>query len=273
MVYLCTMEETENMIREVKELITLDPDDQSLSALLDQLYATLREQQQSNQCVVPFTIDSHCYLLPAIIIHSDSTQSTVFVMTPITKNTVPCTNYLAGKPCTCIQHGVSFANDDILPMEALLQENEYHLDQRVWIKDHNGVYVMATVQDVLATGEWRVELVETRQSRTVNSLIPVKDLLESDEPPHEESSDEEVVMEQRQEGWASWQAHTTGFGAKMLAKMGYVAVSCLILVNSGRRLQAPDLGPRVRPRKPRTIEPSGSDKTSWRRTYGSWKRE
>ncbi|KAI8141080.1 hypothetical protein BJV82DRAFT_620755 [Fennellomyces sp. T-0311] len=227
------MEETENMIREIKELMALDPTDQSLPALLEQLYATLHDQQQSNQCVVPFTIDDHCYLLPAIVIDSGSAQSTVFIMTPITEDTVPCTDYLAGRQCECNQHGITFANDELLPMEALLQD-EYHLDQRVWVKDSDAVYVMARVQDALATGEWRVELASTRQSRTVSTLIPVKDLLEGDEPQQEVSSDEEVEVEQRQEGWASWQAHTTGFGAKMLAKMGYVTGQGLGRENQGR---------------------------------------
>ncbi|KAI9489263.1 hypothetical protein BDB00DRAFT_844544 [Zychaea mexicana] len=256
------MEETQDMIDEVKQLLTLAPDDASLQSLLDQLHLTLNEQQEQQQekqqessktesCVIPFSIDGHCYLLPAIVIKSDDAHSTVFVVTPITQTTIPCSAFLSGQPCTCTTHGMTIPTDELLPMEALMQD-DYHLDDCVWVKDDNsGLYVKATVEDHLATGEWRVQIVSTRQNKTVSALIPVKDLLKEESPQQMDNDDEENNEEdevsdqeygisilhhhqQQSENWASWQEHTTGFGAKMLAKMGYVTGQGLGRGNQGR---------------------------------------
>ncbi|KAG2222446.1 hypothetical protein INT45_009458 [Circinella minor] len=244
------------MINEVQELLAIEPNDASLQQLLEQLDVTLNEQQQQQQqqqeeekrnlesCVIPFSMDNHCYLLPAIIIdniNNDSNESTVFIATPITRATIPCSEFLSGRSCGCATHGITIPNNDLLPMEVLSQEN-YHLDQKVWVKNNNsdGIYVMATVEDHLeTTGEWRVQIISTRQIKTVQTLLPVIDLLDdmhndssndaddiSDQ--NQDDDDDQIaidIMEQKRQNhdqWAGWQQHTTGFGAKMLAKMGYV---------------------------------------------------
>ena len=254
------MEVTQNMISEVQELLAIEPNDASLQQLLEQLNVTLHEQQQQQQqqqqekeqeekqnpesCVIPFSVDSHCYLLPAIVInndHDDSNECTVFIATPITRATIPCSEFLSGRSCSCTTHGITISNNDLLPMEVLSQEN-YHLDQKVWVKNNDGLYVMATVEDHLETsGEWRVQIMSTRQNKTVQTLLPVIDLLEDMQDDgssnageisdlNEDNDDQvatEVMQQKRQnhDQWAGWQQHTTGFGAKMLAKMGYVTVS------------------------------------------------
>ncbi|KAI7849020.1 hypothetical protein BDC45DRAFT_561208 [Circinella umbellata] len=253
------MEETQNMINEVRELLAIEPNDAGLQQLLEQLDLTLNEQQQQQQqqqqeeekqnlesCVIPFSTDSHCYLLPAIIIdnkNNDPNESTVFIATPITRATVPCSEFLSGRSCSCATHGITIPNNDLLPMEVLSQEN-YHLDQKVWVKNNNsdGIYVMATVEDHLeTTGEWRVQIISTRQTKTVQTLLPVIDLLDdmhndsssnADDMSDQNKDDDDDgdrfaidIMEQKRQNhdqWAGWQQHTTGFGAKMLAKMGYV---------------------------------------------------
>lgn len=215
------------------------------------------QQAKTNQEVEPpkddaYPVGTHCaivfafekyqlLLLPAIILdYSSPEQVQVLIITPVTKDTVPCPDYFSNnKQCTscAYSHGYLIPIDRILPFEALetdsmLEQLQY--EKKVWCKkEGEDIWRLGHIIDQLHGPNWRVQLKGGRKREILNvdleHIVPFRSLDDADSHDEEwsesyrESVDDHII-EVQDKKWGSWQAHSTGFAAKMMKKMGYVEV-------------------------------------------------
>ncbi|KAI7901009.1 uncharacterized protein BX663DRAFT_515994 [Cokeromyces recurvatus] len=231
--------ELQNLINEYKEL-----KEQSINGT-NELYAI------GDHCAIPFSYNDLLFLLPAIILSYDSakTLAQVLILTPVTSETIPCTDYFGSQEhCTTDvcqvnrSHGYTIATEYITSFEAL-EADTFHYEQRVWCQEDE-LWKLGEVIDEVDDEElkhWRVRLLEKRQQQTVvdvdrEHIIPFKSLLDEDDQTEaiEEDCIPEVISKPVSEAFGCWQAHTTGFAAKMMQKMGYVHGQGLGIQGQGR---------------------------------------
>lgn len=228
-----------------------------LLALIEE-YQQLKEQETNeelelpfaigNQCAITFAINDHLVLLPSIVLGYSNSKTVirVLILTPVTEDTVPCSNYFNG---TCDDehcphsHGYELPTEYVTSFdalgttdaEALVKQLQY--GKRVWCKAINAdIWKLGNIIDQLHGPRWRVRLRDATKKRItvdIEHIMPFKSLLEEeyndDEQEEWSESDREsvIVEEQTQDNQAfgGWQVHTTGFAAKMMKKMGYVEVN------------------------------------------------
>lgn len=260
------IKKTKELITELEELVALAPEDESLAAMLAELYGRLEEQTSSaatdndypmgTQCAIAFPLNQHYYLLSAMVIERRAKETMVLILTPVTSETVPCTAFLSKPPgCTSPcqngrSHGYTVSNDMILPLEAMDMDNadSYVVNKRVWCDGgvKGAVWRMARIMDVLDNGQqWRLSWImpssgQKQFTAGIDSIVPVKCLDDDTEENEQDNREEEEEEEQEEEeddipvvipkGWRGWQQYTTGFGAKMMAKMGYIEVFTIFRV-------------------------------------------
>lgn len=198
-------------------------------------------------------------LLPAVVlsysVESDSAE--VLILTPITTNTIPCPEYFGNnKQCTgcSLSHGYSIPVGQILPSEALEETHIDHLQygKKVWCQTSGDeVWKLGKIIDQLHGPRWRIRLTDRGRKPIIVDLEHLRpfqsvgDDVDSAEDEKEEwsesesgteSVDEEVIRANNRiaRNFGIWQEHTTGFGAKMMKKMGYVEGQGLGLKGEGR---------------------------------------
>ncbi|KAI8374204.1 uncharacterized protein BYT42DRAFT_499267 [Radiomyces spectabilis] len=220
--------------------------------MLSDLYDTLAVQQQQQQssspntpsaypagskCAVVFVHNDRYYLLPAVVIEEGATETTVLILMPISLDTIPCAEYSRQKcrePCPFGQsHGYTVSNEMLLPYEVLEVNNleNYAVSNAVWCKleDHDlwrKAHVVATDPEEMS---WEIRFDGSNQVNTVtiDGIMPLKTL---DNDDHEDTQAVSLAVTAKHQdeeerpisNLGSWEAHTKGFGAKMMAKMGYV---------------------------------------------------
>ncbi|KAI8809511.1 hypothetical protein BJ742DRAFT_226547 [Cladochytrium replicatum] len=209
------------------------------------------------------------YFLPAIIISRNDDEATVLVQTPVTPETRVCERYLSGQNCDPARcrrsHGLTLPSDLIVPFEILETAAPIGTGARVVARyAADGVYYEAQVVGAVdpRDGEekkWWVEYVGyegDRQAVSAADLVPrvgigfddenggneSKELVSSGTSSEEgededDYEDEEVrILFHYEDGvrMGAWEEHTGGIGAKLLAKMGYVAGTGLGRNGNGR---------------------------------------
>ncbi|KAI8367949.1 hypothetical protein EDC96DRAFT_143031 [Choanephora cucurbitarum] len=218
-----------------------------------------------DKCVFTFSIENSAILLPAIVLsyHEDNTTMRVMVLTPLTLDTVPCTDYFGSQkkckdyatPCPQNQsHGYTIPVEFVAAFEALEMDDSDKLieqlqygkpvlcrekDQTLWQRGH--------IIDQLHGPRWRVRLDNTTKRNIqvdIDHIMPLKDLLqenqledqreEYNELDKDNEDEEEIIIETPSNEFGGWQIHTTGFAARMMAKMGYVEGSGLGVHGHGR---------------------------------------
>ncbi|KAI8353208.1 hypothetical protein BD560DRAFT_217267 [Blakeslea trispora] len=210
------------------------------------------------KCAFTFPIDDAAILLPAIVTdyHEDNTIIRVMVLTPLTLDTVPCSDYF-GQQKRCKDpvkacphhhsHGYTTPVEFVAPFEALEMDDPGRLAEQLQYgkpvlckQKDQVVWKRGRIIDQLHGAHWRVRLNDTKQCIQVDmeQIMPLKDLLHEDTADQieewSESEREEEVVEKASDEFGGWQVHTTGFAARMMAKMGYVEGSGLGVRGHGR---------------------------------------
>lgn len=189
------------------------------------------------QCAIMFSFRKYqLVLLPAIILDYPSPgRVNVVIITPITKDTVPCPKHFSNdQQCTscAYSHGNVIPVDHILPFDILETEtkmDDLHCDKKVWCKQEGeDVWKLGNIIDQPHGQIWRVRLKggRKRDIMTVDMehIMAFKSL--SDEESQDEGESDVVSVERvSDQKWGSWLPYTTGFAVKMMKKMGYVEVN------------------------------------------------
>lgn len=255
--------EEELILQITEEEIALLLEHEELTPELQALIQQYQEAKASHtypigsHCAITFSFEQYdLLLLPAIILSYSSTAAQVLILTPVTLDSVPCSEYFGNnKQCTQCQysHGYNIPIDQILPYEALEETQIDHLQygKKVWCKTSgNDIWKLGNIIDQLHGPQWRVRLKGKGRKRITVDLEHIKPFQslgddnsqddEKDEWSESDNSGQEYVddissiqIPNVTRSWGTWQNHTTGFGFKMMKKMGYVEVviviKCLII--------------------------------------------
>lgn len=188
-------------------------------------------------------------LLPAIVLNysAEAESAQVLILTPITTESVPCPEYFGNnKQCTgcSLSHGYDIPVGQILPYEALEETQIDHLQygKKVWCQSQGDeVWKLGRIIDQLHGPRWRIRLKYRGRKQIVVDLEHIRpfqsvgDDANSEDDKREEwsesdsgteSIDEEIIRSNNRiaRNFGRWQEHTTGFGSKMMKKMGYIEV-------------------------------------------------
>lgn len=230
--------ELQDLIQQYQQATTIQVSEAPLTKEEEHLYPI------GTQCAIIFAFEKYqLLLLPAIILnYSLPDQAQVLILTPVTKDTIPCAEYFSNnKQCSSCSysHGYPVSIDHMLPIEALETDSiSDHLQygKKVWCKkEGEDLWRLGDIIDQLHGPRWRVRLKGGRKRNILNvdleHIVPFKSLDDNESNEEEEEwseSDRESVddtVEAHDQNWGSWQAHTTGFAAEMMKKMGYVDVN------------------------------------------------
>ncbi|KAI7872296.1 hypothetical protein BDF14DRAFT_1751744 [Spinellus fusiger] len=255
---MASLEDTKAMIQQLEDLLAVSPTDTSLLNMLADLYELLEAIKPADtypcgtKCTIPFSCSPFGQvLLPALILERTTTHVLVLIITPITQETVPCTDYVAKHACQepCPHqrsHGYSIAVDELLSYDAMQMTDMTHYNEskQVWCKvGDSSVWQAARIVNQVSSKHWRVRCTAepaTLNTVTIESIIPLRlfhgpESLESDESESDVESEHSCEPElQDPASFGSWQVHTTGFAAKMMKKMGYAAGKGLGIHGQGR---------------------------------------
>lgn len=261
--------ESKDLTPEVLELIEQYQQAQSTSDANDNATAAVQEAgdnhshsefNMGDKCAITFSYENDMVLLPAIITEVAESTTQVLILTPITKNTMPCSQYFSQSTCKrepCpYSHGYTLPSEFVAPFEALgthdadtlLAQLQY--GKRVWCKqdDSQDIWQLGNIIDQLHGPRWRVRLRDSKKRIRVDieHIMPYKSLLDENdessqqqdmgewsESDHGDTTDAESVTEEDEpvvvasratDTFGSWESHTTGFASKMMKKMGYIQV-------------------------------------------------
>ncbi|CAO0798325.1 unnamed protein product [Mucor circinelloides] len=212
-----------------------------------------------DKCAITFSYENDMVLLPAIIVDIDEATTQVLILTPITRNTIPCSQFFS-QSSTCkrercpYSHGYTLPSEFVAPFDALgthdadtlLAQLQY--GKRVWCKeiDSQDVWQLGNIIDQLHGPRWRVRLRDSKKRIRVDieHIMPFKSILDDEdgyndqqdmdewsESDHGDTTDAESVVDDEPvitasrpdvNAFGAWQSHTTGFASKMMEKMGYI---------------------------------------------------
>ncbi|KAL9558262.1 hypothetical protein MBANPS3_001005 [Mucor bainieri] len=271
--------ESKDLTPEVLELIEQYQQAQSTGDLADSTATAAVEETSGNsdhaafdigdKCTITFSYESDMVLLPAIIVDIAESTTQVLILTPITRNTIPCSEYFSQSTCKeepCpYSHGYTLPSEFVAPFEALGTQDadtllaQLQYGKRVWCKekDSQDIWELGNIIDQLHGPRWRVRLKDSKKRIRVDMehIMPFKSLLDDDdenndqqdmgewsESDHGDTTDTESVAEDEpviiasrpDDAFGSWESHTTGFASKMMKKMGYVQGKGLGADGTGR---------------------------------------
>ncbi|KAI9471865.1 MAG: hypothetical protein EXX96DRAFT_339169 [Benjaminiella poitrasii] len=242
---------------EIEQLLTLENLTPELQSLIED-YKQLKAQEEQAltqtseqvftfsvgaRCAIPFSQDELMFLLPALILsyNDDNTMAQVLILTPVTKETMPCNDYFGSQEyCTTTDqcqfhrsHGYAIPTEFLTSFDAL-ETDCFQYKQRIWYQKDE-IWQLGQIIDEIMSDDgticWRVNNQQKGQQTIVDRehIIPYKSLLDDETPSDNEeayssdaSEDHHVAKSVVDTGFGHWQAHTTGFAAKMMQKMGYV---------------------------------------------------
>ncbi|RCH87637.1 hypothetical protein CU097_008083 [Rhizopus azygosporus] len=217
-------------------------------------YENLKSSEQpfdmGENCGITFSFNHRIFLLPSVVISYPSQNDiTVIILTPLTKETLPCHQFLAGHcqdPCPLgHSHGYMLPREYAVPYNALDLDNlpeQLQSDASVWYKDKESMlWKEARVVEQISETSWKVRN-SARQEFIVElgDIIPIRELGSLEESEHKVQDKEESdvidyeMTERAPNTWGGWQAHTTDFAARMMKKMGYQEGKGLGLQGQGR---------------------------------------
>jgi hypothetical protein len=227
--------------------------------------AVLKEDVNHNfnvgdKCAITFSYKENMVLLPSVILSLTETTTQVLILTPVTKDTIPCNEYFSQitckkEPCP-YSHGYTLPSEFVVPFEALGTQNTDELlaqlqyGKKVWCKDKDtqDLWLLGNIIDQLHGPRWRVRIKDSKRRVRVDMehIMPFKSILDDENSNEQEDmgewsesdhgyttdnesvTDEEVysfVASRPDDAFGNWQSHTTGFATKMMKKMGYVQVN------------------------------------------------
>lgn len=296
--------ESKDLTPEVLELIeqyqqarsTSDSNDNAEAAAVEEAGGS-SEFSIGDKCAITFSYKDDMVLLPAIIVDIAESTTQVLILTPITRNTIPCSQYFSQstscKKESCpYSHGYTLPSEFVAPFEALGTHNadtllaQLQYGKRVWCKENDSqdIWQLGNIIDQLHGPRWRVRLKDSKKRIRVDMehIMPFKSLLNDEdgdsmdewsESDHGDTTDIEsgaeedgpaVIASRPDDAFGSWETHTTGFASKMMKKMGYIQVrhstvfySCVSLIFS---LQT---GPRSRRGWERTTRANPGTTVQW----------
>ncbi|KAI8981038.1 hypothetical protein BDB01DRAFT_795092 [Pilobolus umbonatus] len=214
-----------------------------------------------DKCGITYVHQDHILLLPALILgYPDNENIEVLILTPISVDTVPCEYYFGQQQqceATCPlyhSHGYIQPIEYVVPYNVFDTSDMLHPGNKIWYKEEGmELWKSGVLVDAMDDTCWHIEIRDPQTKKRkyitvqIENMIPYKSL--DDEVSDEEESvetdvsdfvkddsvkDDSVDILSTPSGWGEWQAHTTGFAAKMMKKMGYVEGKGLGIGGQGR---------------------------------------